>query len=570
MTSNFDILSRGVPARGDFKTALEDAPLEDLLESLEERAIMREKSAFGAIRAEVHRRNGWGGCPVVIDDYEAHLAKRERAAQERAHDDYMWQHATPIGRQSMLTSGYRPPGAVPVPATRIFPMKQPSEKSGAGSTLAPIQAIKVADIVPDPNNRKNHDATELSTLAASIKRDGLLQAIIVRPIDGGKYMLIAGERRWLAHKELQRAVIEARVSDAAAGAATTRKRLAENFHRVDLSPIEKAKDLAKLEADGMSQKEIADFVGAKDQSTVSNFIRLLKLPKTVQAKVHAGELSAAHAKAIARFERWPAVCEVLAGLAIKENTPSKDLEQGIPFTWQLKSKKLIVEIETTANSWDNHPAYVVSEALQKDPDFVKDGKDFVCFAPDKWAPHKATQDAEYAKKQKASEKREASQQSTMSPADRAKRAKTIADNKRARIEAVASRQTVLEQLRDTKDIAAPALAVVAQKAFESHWRIGRSVKDAAAAIGLTLPKGFDPSSLKWLEKLKPVDLLRLCAGAIVADAGERGAKFAWPVKSIEEIAHILGDKKTKKIQDDAASKLAGAARAKAAKKGGAK
>ncbi len=421
-------------------------------------------------------------------------------------------------------------------------MKNTQDTAGA-ATLAPVQLIKVSDIVPDPNNRKNHDADELSTLAASIEQDGLLQAIVVRPIDGGKFMLIAGERRWCAHRLLKRVTIEARVSGAAAGAESTRKRLAENFHRVDLSPIEKARDLAKLEADGMSQKDIAAFVGAKDQSTVSNFIRLLQLPKSVQTKVHSGELSGAHAKAIARFVRWPAVCEVIAGEAIKRQTPSKELESGVPFEWALKSKGLVALIDTsTPYSFDARPKWSVPAEYQKDPDFVKErGDSWVCFAPKKWEEQAALQKADWERNRKTAAKGEASKQSKMSPAEKKARQKKIADNKACRAEIADTLERSKQILLKTKDVTPALVQALADIALQANHRFDRFVEDAAKALQIALPKvkrdGGYYRTLKYpvLQKIKPVDAARLVALVIITQQSEEAGRFASGVPGIAEL-----------------------------------
>jgi ParB/RepB/Spo0J family partition protein len=247
-------------------------------------------------------------------------------------------------------------------------MKQPSETAGA-TDIAQIQLLRVADILPDPNNRKGHDPAELQLLAESIERDGLLQPIVVRDREPNAltaYMIVAGERRWEAHRLLGREMIEARVVTPRDVTESIRKRAAENFHRVDLSPIEKAKQLVELFDSGMDQQAIAEFIGAKDQSTVSNFTRLLKLPADVQELVHKGQLTNSHAKALLRFEKWPAVLGFIAQKAAKEGASSKALEKGLPFAEDLENKELVFGMGWLCAHLNNLPAQ-----YRMDPDFVE-------------------------------------------------------------------------------------------------------------------------------------------------------------------------------------------------------
>ncbi len=262
-------------------------------------------------------------------------------------------------------------------------MKQPNETAGAG-TIAPIQLIKVAAIRPDPNNRKDHDKAKLATFAEEIRIDGLLNPIVVRklsiteidPKTEVDYQLIAGERRWLAHQLLKRDRIEARVLANEGAMASTRKRVAENFHREDLTPIEKARDLKQLEIDGLSQSEIAAFVGAKDQSTVSNFLWL-----------QDGSLNAAHGKALVKYAQWPAACEAMAQAIIDEGFSSKAVEAGEMI--DAIDNKLVVAVDL----W-KFPGNKLPAALVADSDFLKDDDGWLCFAPGKLRKALAVLDSE--------------------------------------------------------------------------------------------------------------------------------------------------------------------------------
>lgn len=162
--------------------------------------------------------------------------------------------------------------------------------------------IPVAEIERNPyQTRLNFDEKLLAELAESVAVNGVIQPILVRSIPGGKYQLIAGERRWLASKKAGKATIPAilrQVSDEQAMEIT----IIENLQRADLNPIEQARAFERLGREfGMTQEQMAHRTG-KDRGTVSNFLRLLKLPEAVQDKVASGVLSFSHAKVLLALE----------------------------------------------------------------------------------------------------------------------------------------------------------------------------------------------------------------------------------------------------------------------------
>src|SRR5580658_10487992 len=148
-------------------------------------------------------------------------------------------------------------------------------------------------------SRINED--QLAELAASIVANGVVQPILVRPLDGGRFQLIAGERRWRASQLAGKATIPAilrQVSDEQAMEIT----IVENLQRADLNPMEQARAFERLSREfHMTQEQMATRTG-KDRASVANFLRLLRLPAAVQARVEAGELSFGHARALLAFE----------------------------------------------------------------------------------------------------------------------------------------------------------------------------------------------------------------------------------------------------------------------------
>ncbi len=145
--------------------------------------------------------------------------------------------------------------------------------------------------------RTQFDEAKLEELAASVAASGVVQPIVVRPGLDGRYTLITGERRWLASQRAGKATIPSivrEVSDLQAMEMT----IVENLQRADLNPIEQANAFARLSRDfHMTQEQMAERTG-KDRSSITNFLRLLRLPLSVQKHVETGELSFGHARAL--------------------------------------------------------------------------------------------------------------------------------------------------------------------------------------------------------------------------------------------------------------------------------
>lgn len=141
------------------------------------------------------------------------------------------------------------------------------------------------------------DKAALTELAESMRAQGLLQPITVREARNGTYELIAGERRWRAAQQLEWAKIPAVVRDVDDRTLLTLA-LVENLQRDALSPIDEARGYQRLiEEFGASQGTVAELV-SRHRTTVTNALRLLKLPPSVQELVHAGRLTTGHARAL--------------------------------------------------------------------------------------------------------------------------------------------------------------------------------------------------------------------------------------------------------------------------------
>ncbi|MCA2967738.1 MAG: ParB/RepB/Spo0J family partition protein [Acidobacteriaceae bacterium] len=187
------------------------------------------------------------------------------------------------GLSSLLPSRAAAPAAAPPPAT---PAEPPT-----------VNRLPIDQIEPNPNQpRTVFDPARLQELAASIQANGIIQPLIVRKI-GDKYHLIAGERRWRASrlaglKEVP--IVIANIHDD----RLLEVALIENIQREDLNPIEVAVAFEKLSNDlGLSHEEIGKRTG-KDRTTITNMLRLLRLPGDVQLLLAEKRLSMGHARAI--------------------------------------------------------------------------------------------------------------------------------------------------------------------------------------------------------------------------------------------------------------------------------
>ncbi len=185
-----------------------------------------------------------------------------------------------------------------------------------------IVRLNPHDIQPnDLQPRGVFNDKEMLGLAESIKRHGILQPIIVRPVPHG-YMLIAGERRWRAVKQLGLKEIPAVVRHAD-GPNALEIALIENIQREDLNPIEKAKGFRELIAKfGLTQEQVAKAMG-KDRSSITNYIRLLDLPQEIQENVSRETISMGHARAMLSIQGKEAqlkLCEriIREGLSVRE------------------------------------------------------------------------------------------------------------------------------------------------------------------------------------------------------------------------------------------------------------
>jgi ParB family chromosome partitioning protein len=168
----------------------------------------------------------------------------------------------------------------------------------AGAREDELHELPVELIAPNPNQpRRRFDEVGLAALAGSLGERGMLQPVLVRPKRGGRYELVAGERRWRAARMAGLTAIPALVCARDDGEALEAA-LVENMAREDLNPIEQARACAALvEELGLTREEVGRRVG-RSRVAVSNLIRLLDLPDAVLGMLQEGALSEGHGRAL--------------------------------------------------------------------------------------------------------------------------------------------------------------------------------------------------------------------------------------------------------------------------------
>ncbi len=161
--------------------------------------------------------------------------------------------------------------------------------------------LRLSEIEPNRNQPRVHfDENALQELAESIKTHGLLQPIVVRPMPGGAYQIVAGERRWRACRIAGLSVVSVIVKELD-DKQTMELALIENLQRKDLNPVEEANGYSRLLKEfSLTQEEVANRVG-KSRAAVTNALRLLNLPDEQLTALAEGKITAGHARALLSF-----------------------------------------------------------------------------------------------------------------------------------------------------------------------------------------------------------------------------------------------------------------------------
>lgn len=218
-----------------------------------------------------------------------------------------------------------------------------------GVITIPIDKIKTNKYQP----RLEFDKDALKDLTSSIKEKGLIQPVLVRYKDG-EYELIAGERRFRAAKMLDLKEIPAIVKNVS-DLDSLEISIIENVQREDLNPIDQAKAYKRLvEEFNMTQENIADAIG-KDRATVTNILRLLKLPQKIQEYVSRGTISMGHARAILGLNDEKEQSRVCAKI-IKNDLSVRDTER--------YAKRKMYQVEKKISDKDPNLVYI-EESLRE-------------------------------------------------------------------------------------------------------------------------------------------------------------------------------------------------------------
>jgi ParB family chromosome partitioning protein len=243
--------------------------------------------------------------------------------------------------------------------TDSTPKRRPALGKGIESLLGPRpQAVPAPEatgkpleialdrIERNPNQtRTTFDQAKLDELAQSIAATGVVQPVVVRELPGGRYQLIMGERRWRASQVAGKTTIPAivrAVSDEQAMEMT----IVENLQRADLNPMEQARAYERLSREfKLTQEQMAVRTG-KDRASVGNFLRLLKLPESIQSLVESGQLSFGHARtllALESAERIVAAATKVTALAMSVRQ-TESYVQGL-LNPELKAKRAAAAVE---------------------------------------------------------------------------------------------------------------------------------------------------------------------------------------------------------------------------------
>src|SRR5271165_6445011 len=230
----------------------------------------------------------------------------------------------------------------------LLPSRQPPTAAPQGEAVHEL-ALELID--RNPYQTRSHvDEVALRELADSISATGVLQPVTVRAVPGGRYQLIAGERRWLASQQAGKATVPAIVRQVSNEQAMEMT-IIENLQREDLNPIEQARAFDRLGREfGLTQEQISIRTG-KERSSVANFLRLLRLPEAVQAYVAGGHLSFGHAKALLGLDSPEAMMKI-GQRALEKSLSVRQTEDAVA-NWlhpeQTQLEKQLKELVTDPN-----------------------------------------------------------------------------------------------------------------------------------------------------------------------------------------------------------------------------
>lgn len=235
-----------------------------------------------------------------------------------------------------------------------------SDREGEHSAVAveapnsPLRRVPIDAIRPNPfQPRKSFDDESLKTLAASVRELGVLQPLIVRPIEGddSHYELIAGERRWRAAALAELETIPVLLQDDVNDRLSLEQAVVENLHRVDLHPLEEAAAYQQLiDEFDLTHDRVAQRVG-KSRAYVTNTLRLLQLGETAQSALATSQITAGHARALLAVSE-PSAQATLVARVIKNEMSVRATEEAVRAYLEPKP---VLETDTTTKTGTTGP-----------------------------------------------------------------------------------------------------------------------------------------------------------------------------------------------------------------------
>jgi ParB family transcriptional regulator, chromosome partitioning protein len=239
----------------------------------------------------------------------------------------------------------------------------------APAKAEPASTMEINTIRPNPYQpRTEFDPKEIESLAESLKKDGLLQPVVVRPAGAGFYQLVAGERRWRAAKLAGLArvpVIIREVEDK----KMLELALVENIQRRDLNPMEKARAFRQLMTlHSWTQEQLADALGM-GRPTVANFVRLLDLPLEVQEAVSRGTISMGHARALLAVTQRATMMQLLKQI-VTDDLSVRAVEQLVTSKPAAPSSKPAKKVEPWIQEFEQKLMDKLGVKVQITPDAI--------------------------------------------------------------------------------------------------------------------------------------------------------------------------------------------------------
>ncbi len=255
-------------------------------------------------------------------------------------------------------------------------------KEKSKKTIDPgVSYVKVSEIKPNPNQpRRNFDSKALDELSNSINEKGVITPITIRQLNKG-YEIIAGERRWRAAKKAKLKSIPAYILNIDSEAEMMEVALIENIQRENLNAIEEAEGYAVLNSKyDLSHEDIAKTIGKK-RTTISNALRLLKLPAEIRRSIRDGKISAGHGRAILQ-KRTINSMRRLWDKIIKESLSVRKAEELVrPKRKKKKGKSLLVP-EAPIREIENELVEIFGTKVKLKPTQIGGSIEIIYFSDD--------------------------------------------------------------------------------------------------------------------------------------------------------------------------------------------